>query len=108
MPLNPELEKQVEAIYSNTKRMPVLTILGFIFPVLLIFAGPLGLLDWFRRNRILADYDAGNIVLHPNSIEKLDHIRESKYSLLVPIWILGAWILFLVVFIASLHLTHSK
>jgi hypothetical protein len=122
MPLNPKIEKKIDTLYRNTKQLPLLAILGVIVPIILIIAGPLGILYWCWRRDLLRDVDGGNIVLDasppplPSTAKaaelstsaKLKFIREHPHSLLVPVYLLGAYAVLLGVIIAVAVISAPK
>ena len=122
MPLDPKLEKKIDTLYRNTKQMPILAILGIFIPFIFFIAGPLGLLYWFWRRDILLAADSGTLGLESvppplpgakplgelSPASKLDFIRSHKHSLLIPIYILGAFLVVVGCFIAFLVITNPR
>ena len=123
MPLDPKLEKKIDTIYRNTRQMPILAILGIFVPFILVIGGPLGLLYWFWRRDILPAADSGSLGLDSvpptlppaarqsgglSPATKLDFIRSHKHSLLIPIYMLGAFVVVVGCFIAFLVITHPR
>ena len=121
-PLDPKLEKKIGTIYRNTKQMPILAILGIFVPFILVIGGPFGLLYWFWRRDILQAADSGTLGLDSvppplptarqsgelSPATKLDFIRSHKHSLLIPIYMLGAFVVVVGCFITFLVITHPR
>ena len=106
MSLDTKLEKRIDTLYRNTKQMPILVILGFFVPITLVISGPLGLVYWFWRRALLLAADSGTLTLETvpppipgarpagglSPAAKLDFIRRHKHSLLIPCYMLMAFI----------------
>jgi hypothetical protein len=122
MALDPKLEKKIDTIYRNTRQMPLLAILGLFVPIILVIGGPLGLLYWFWRRDILQAADSGALALDsvppplPNAkrsgelstAAKFDFIRSHKHSLLIPAYMLAAFVILVGSFICFLVITHPR
>ena len=122
MPLDLKLEKKIDTLYRNTKQMPILAIVGIFVPIALVIGGPLGLLYWFWRRGLLEALDSGRLVFDPappplpspgrvaelSSPAKLDFIRSHKHALLIPLYLLGAFVVILGSFIGYLVITDTR
>jgi hypothetical protein len=122
MPLEPKIEKKIDTLYRNTRQMPILAILGIFVPILLVIGGPLGLLYWFWRRDLLQAADSGALGLNwgppplpgarqsgeLSTAAKLDFIRSHKHSLLIPAYMLAAFVVLVGSFICFLVITHPR
>ncbi len=45
-------EKRIEELYRNAKQMPLLTVLGLLVPIVLLFAVPLGIVYFIECSRL--------------------------------------------------------
>ncbi len=122
MPLDPKLEKKIDTLYRNTKQMPIFAVLGIFVPIALVIGGPLGLLYWFWRRRLLEAADAGRLVFAPtppplpspgrvaelSTPAKLDFIRRHKHALLIPLYLLAAFAAIFGAFIGYLVIKDTR
>ena len=118
----PKLEKRIDTLYRNTRQMPLLSILGIFVPLVLLIGAPLGLLYWFWRRDLLQSADSGALALDPappplpntrqsgelSTATKLDFIRSHRHSLLIPAYMLGAFVLVIGGLICFVVITHPR
>ncbi|QDT15444.1 hypothetical protein [Alienimonas californiensis] len=64
--MNARDAKRVDSLYRNLKQLPMMTVLGVLVPVLILILPPVGLAYWWLRRRLLANVDAGRIVVEPH------------------------------------------
>lgn len=78
--------KKIDTIYKTTQQMPLVLILGLLFPVILLAAGGLSFVYASWRKNILAAIDAGQFVAQDE--DKIQYIREHRVRLLLPGYVL--------------------
>jgi hypothetical protein len=119
---DPKLEKRIDTLYRNTKQMPILAVVGLFVPIALLIGGPLGLLYWYWRKGLLNAIDSGKLAvdLAPpplpsggrmrelSSRAKLDYIRDHPHALLIPLYLLGAFVVLLGALLGYLIITDTR
>ena len=93
--------KYVDNLYRNSKQMVLLTCLGFLVPVVLIIAAPLGLLYAFQRSRLLKKVSEATVQLSAADAEKISFLRDHSLRFYAPAIIVGLWVLFIVSIVAT-------
>jgi hypothetical protein len=98
-----KLDKHIDTLFRNSQMMPVVTIMGVFIPIVLVFAGPLGLVYAAQRARLLRRIDNGELSLSgppplPGAVsvqDKIATLRRQSLRLIVPGIIMGVYALFL-------------
>lgn len=110
---DPRVEKRIDSLYRNVKQIPVLSILGLLVPIALLFAFPLALIYMFLRAKLLRDIDDGTVVINPledrrssnphelSVSQKVHYLRYHAARLWVPILILCGWLTVGVLMVAA-------
>ena len=76
--------------------MVMLTILGILIPILLLFAAPLGIVYAFQRSKLLKEIDSGEFSPAPSEMEMVAYLRGNSVRYYLPSIIVVFAVLFVV------------
>ena len=106
--MDAELTRRIDSLYRNMKPMAALTFAGIIIPIILFFAGPLGLVYAGQRSRLLKILDSADTSsAAPEVAEKIEYIRAHKLRLYVAVIAFALYLVPIGVLVAAVLMTSG-
>jgi hypothetical protein len=83
-----ELE-EIDELYRNCKSMPLITILGILFPIVLLIAAPLAIMYYSRNKKLLSNINIHEIESSSTDSvsisDKIEYLRKHKDRFFFPL-----------------------